>query len=197
MYGDAQSHQKSRKCTLKQGDTILHQRRCAKIRENSIWGSGHLRSKRGWWEWTGRAFPERIRQTLEWSCEFPVIQQPQGPTEGVSGKKSVAHTSGRRLCGHSKWQTRFINIRGESSKIVHRERKKKKETARFFLLKSQYHFRKLNMPRAYFSRTLKCLNKLLEGGLQGMIFNGLGCVCVNGIGQQLANYGLWARFLHF
>ena len=39
----------------------------------------------------------------------------------------------------------------------------------FFFPKAQYHFRKLNMPRAYFSRTLKYLNKLLEGGLQGMI----------------------------
>lgn len=46
---------RSKKCTLKQGDTTLHQSRWAKHeRKNFVlvgmWGNGHLRSKRGWWE---------------------------------------------------------------------------------------------------------------------------------------------------
>ena len=59
-------------------------------------------------------------------------------------------------------------IRVENSKRECRE-EKIRNIDFFFFPKAQYHFRKLNMPRAYFSRTLKYLNKLLEGGLQGMI----------------------------
>lgn len=67
-----------------------------------------------------------------------------------------------------------MNIRVRSSKIVCREEKIRNRRRFFFLSKAQYHFRKLNTHKAYFSRILKYLKKLLEGGLQGMILNEMG-----------------------
>lgn len=61
--------------------------------------------------------------------------------------------------------------RVKSSIIVCTEEKIR---TRFFFSKTQYHIRKLNTCKAYFSRTLKYLNKLLEDGLPGMILSGVG-----------------------
>ena len=83
-----------------------------------------------------------------------------GPPRRGSDRKSVAHTRALEV-------TNQIYKHQESSKIVCTEEKM------FFFPEAQYHFRKLNTHRACFSRTLKCLNKLLEGGLPGMILSGV------------------------